>query len=96
MSHKLPALVCKLGVFDGWLVGSSSKRDYDVLVPLSRWQEASQLITADAKPNTFGGWKCQSENAVIDVWPGELTWLAINKPFKQATHIQTGITLIKA
>jgi hypothetical protein len=96
MSHKLPKLVCSLTHnFDAWIVGSaadiknSSPRDYDVIVPFSQWGPASQMIPPDAKPNTFGGWKCMSEGVEVDVWPGELGWLMAKPKSKYVWHPAT-------
>jgi hypothetical protein len=82
MSLKIPKLVSDLSYYhEAWIVGSAANpentepRDYDVLVPFSKWQEASSLIPPGAKPNHFGGWKCISEGVEVDVFPGELTWL---------------------
>lgn len=99
MAHSLPALVCKLThAHEAWIVGSAADpktdhtlpRDYDVLVPFSHWQEAAMLIPPDAKPNTFGGWKCKSEGQEVDVWPGDLGWLLTNSAAKWAWHLRTG------
>ena len=98
----LPALVCKLThLHDAWVVGSAAKpdadlekaRDFDVLVPYSHWQAAAALVPADARPNTFGGWKCQSEEREVDVWPGELGWLMTNHASKWAWHPKSGVYL---
>lgn len=98
--HVLPALVCKLTHgHEAWVVGSaadpdcdqSKVRDYDVLVPLTHWQAAAMLIPPDATPNTFGGWKCQSEGREVDVWPGELAWLLTNSAAQWAWHPRTGV-----
>ena len=82
MSHQNPPLVEKLCHFhEAWIVGSAADptntdpRDYDVLVPLSKWQDAAGLIPSNATINTFGGFKCIEEGIEIDVWPGELSWL---------------------
>jgi hypothetical protein len=67
--------------FGGWIVGSAADpnntqpRDYDVVVPHSRWNAAAFLIPLDAKVNTFGGWKVTVNDIQIDVWPGELSWI---------------------
>lgn len=51
-------------------------RDYDLIIPFSKWFGAAMLIPPDAVPNTFGGWKCKtSEGIEVDVWPGELSHL---------------------
>ena len=100
--HVLPSLVCKLThAHEAWVVGSAAKpdadhatvRDYDVLVPLTHWQNAAMLIPEDAKPNTFGGWKCVSEGREVDVWPGDLAWLMTNRAASWAWHPRTGVRL---
>jgi hypothetical protein len=77
----LPALVGKLAyTCDAWIIGPaaavdadmSTVRDFDVLVPPANWLQAAQLIPPDARPNTYGGWKCQSEGREVDVWPEDL------------------------
>ena len=98
MSHVMPALVCKLAyAHEAWVVGSAAKpevdhaavRDYDILVPMDHWRAAAMLIPADAVPNTFGGWKCQSEGREVDVWPGDLAWLMTNHLARWAWHPRT-------
>jgi hypothetical protein len=69
-------------------------RDFDVLVPFSYWQQAAMLIPPTAVPNTFGGWKCQSEGREVDVWPGELAWLLTNHAARWAWHPRTGVRRI--
>jgi hypothetical protein len=100
MSHFLPPLVHHLTIaHDAWVVGSGARpdadykklRDYDVIVPFSEWQRASLLIPTDAKPNTFRGWKCRSEGAEVDVWPGELGWLITNVKCEWIWHPRTGV-----
>lgn len=44
----------------------------------------------NAVPNTFGGWKCQSEGREVDVFPGELSWLFTNDLAKYAFHPRSG------
>lgn len=77
----LPALAAKLVyTCDAWILGSAaapdadliSVRDFDILVPTANWIQAAQMIPPDAKPNTFGGWKCVSEGRTVDVWPNDL------------------------
>lgn len=80
--RNLPKLVSKIThAHDAWVVGSAanpkniSPRDYDILVPFREWQRAASLIPINAKPNTFGGFKCKSEGYEIDIWPGDLDWI---------------------
>lgn len=102
MSHVMPSLVCKLAyAHEAWVVGSAASpdadhanvRDYDVIVPFEHWRAAAMLIPPDAKPNTFGGWKCISEGREVDVWPGDLSWLMTNKAAKWAYHPRTNTRL---
>lgn len=101
--HKYPALVHKLCYdHEAWIVGSSANpddenpKDFDILVPLSNWQQASLLIPSDAIPNTFGGWKCISGGKEVDVWPGDLAWLLTNDMLKWAYHPRTNTGVEKA
>lgn len=98
--RKLPTLVLKLTHgHEAWVVGSAAApgadlatvRDFDVLVPYGEWQRAALLLPSDAKPNSFGGWKCQSEGREVDVWPGDLGWLLTNKASQWAWHARTGV-----
>jgi hypothetical protein len=92
----LPPLVRRLvyGPCQAWIIGSAAQsdavldrvRDFDVLVPYAKWPEASLLIPAEAKPNTFGGWKCESEGRVVDVWPDDIGRLLINNLTKAVWH----------
>jgi hypothetical protein len=72
-------------VHGAYIVGSFAKKlcgedvdtnDYDVLVPLEKWQTIALLIPQDAKPNKFGGWRFKTdhhgEEVEIDVWPDTL------------------------
>lgn len=101
--RQTPPLVSQLTrLHDAWIVGSAAKketdlsavRDWDVLVPFTHWQQAAALIPKDAKPNTFGGWKCTSGGAVIDVFPGDLGEL-MAAPCKYAWHPKSGTRLTK-
>lgn len=80
--NNLPKIVSKLTHFhEAWVVGGAADpenefpRDWDVLVPLTKWQDAAGLIPDNAKVNSFGGFKIVEDGIVIDVWPGELSWL---------------------
>lgn len=87
MASKLPDIVLALTHnFDAWIIGSAADpkinnpRDIDVVVPHSNWNDAAYLIPKDAIVNSFGGWKFKAENGVeVDVWPGELSWLLVNR-----------------
>jgi len=78
--------------FDGWLVGSSADpdnktpRDYDIVISPANWSKAAQLIPADAKVNSFGGWKCVSEGIELDVWPEDLNQLLSSAMIKFIYH----------
>jgi hypothetical protein len=53
-----------------------SDSDYDLLVPLEKWQIIALLIPHDARPNKFGGWRFNTdkngESVEVDVWPDRL------------------------
>lgn len=79
----LPAVVYQMCVHGAYLVGSYAKyllgdidtkgNDYDLLVPLERWQTIALLIPSNAKPNKFGGWRFYTADAQeVDVWPDTL------------------------
>lgn len=79
----LPRLVYQMCVHGALIAGSYAKsltgekiksNDYDLLVPLEKWQTIALLIPPDAKPNKFGGWRFMTpvvdEGLVeVDVWP---------------------------
>lgn len=78
----LPRIVYQMCVHGALIVGSQAKRlvgeningsDYDLLVPLEKWQTIALLIPDKAKPNKFGGWRFTTQDDVeIDVWPDSL------------------------
>jgi hypothetical protein len=79
----LPRLVYLMCVHGALIVGSKAKwftgdiadpgNDYDLLVPLEKWQTIALLIPDTAKPNKFGGWRFKDEkDNEIDVWPDTL------------------------
>ncbi len=76
--------------YGAWIVGGSANpdalistvRDIDVVVPFSRWNEASSLIPTDAKINEYGGWKFKQRGLIIDVWPEDLSVLMLNHKLK--------------
>lgn len=82
----LPALVYQMCVHGAYLVGSHAKHlvgdidhsgnDYDLLVPLEKWQIIAMLIPQAAKPNRFGGWRFdvdfKGKQVEVDVWPDTL------------------------
>lgn len=102
MSSSLPRIVLALcNSHDAWIIGSAAvpghdkPRDFDVVVSYSNWGPASCLIPPNAKPNRFGGWKCADDGVEVDVWPGELAWLAQNHMFEWAWHPRTGVRFKK-
>jgi hypothetical protein len=78
----LPRTVYLMCVHGALLVGSQAKKlmgediesnDYDLLVPLDKWQTIAVMIPECAKPNKFGGWRFKDDNDnEIDVWPDTL------------------------
>lgn len=80
----LPAVVYQMCVHGALIVGSLAKKmagdqsvkesnDYDLLVPLDKWQTIAMLIPDTAKPNRFGGWRfMDGKGNEIDVWPDSL------------------------
>jgi len=103
MTTPYPKLVAALThMHDAWVVGSAadpgneSIRDWDILVPFSKWNEAAQLIPSDAKLNTFGGWKIKLlDGTEIDVWPGELGQVMQNARAIWCWHPRTNSRLCK-
>lgn len=102
MSKSLPTLVLALTHnHDAWIVGSAADpantdpRDYDVIVPFYEWGKAAHLIPKDATVNSFGGFKCTSDNAKIDVWPGDLGWLMQRPKTSFVWHPATNIRFQK-
>ena len=100
--RSLPPLALKLThMHDAWIVGSAadpcneSPRDYDVIVPFSSWGQACMLIPGDAKPNSFGGFKCIDDGIEVDVWPGDLGWLMQRPKAMYAWHPASGVLLKK-
>lgn len=105
MSRCLPPLVAQLcELHSAWVVGSAADetmdlsvvRDFDVMVPFTAWQQAAALVPKNARPNTFGGWKCKSAGRVVDVWPGELGELLTHNVTKYAWHPMSGTRILKA
>ena len=100
--YPYPRLVIKLAhLHEAWVVGSAAdpakdpaaSRDVDVLVPFSHWPAAALLVPADAKPTMFGGWKFTTDGREVDLWPGDLAWLATNAKFQHAVQLKHGIRL---
>lgn len=56
-----------------FLAGTShSVRDWDVIIPVSRWSEAARIIPYKSQTNTFGGVKIASDGVEVDVWSEDL------------------------
>jgi len=96
MSSKLPPKVAQLlQNFDGWLVGSAADptrpepRDFDILIPFHNWHRACLSVPADAKTNSFGGWKFNVGDVEIDIWPGDLSYMLQGGSTKYAYHLAT-------
>jgi len=99
---KYPKLVTKLTTLcDGWLVGSSANldvkkpRDYDVYIPIDKWQPASNYIPLDAKINTMGGFKVICEGVEVDVWTGKMEDFLSSNYFTYAYNPKTGIRIAR-
>lgn len=100
--RSIPKLVAKLSHYhEAWVVGSAADpnnkkpRDWDVLVPFSKWQDASGLIPENAKVNSFGGFKCVEDDVEIDVWCGELSWIIQIPKCKYIWNPKTGVRFTK-
>ncbi len=92
----LPKIVTQLcHLHDAWIVGrlpereDEEPRDYDVMVTFENWRKAVVLVPADARPNSFGGWKFMDEGRTVDVWPGDMAWVMSNAHWKAAWHPKT-------
>jgi hypothetical protein len=83
ISTLLPGVIYLMCVHGAYIVGSYAKflagedvpepQDYDLLVPLEKWQGISLLIPSTAKLNKFGGWRFICKNGKeVDVWPDTL------------------------
>lgn len=102
MSAQFPRAVIELCYgHDAWIVGSGAfvcdepPRDYDIMVPLSHWKRAALSIPPTARPNSFGGWKFNSDGIEVDVWPGELSDLMQAAPSQAAFHPKSGVFITK-
>jgi hypothetical protein len=88
MTHRkqLPRVVYQMCVHGAYIVGSYARalagtlkrtpRDFDLMVPLDKWQVIALMIPATAKPNKFGGWRFSTDwdkaTVEVDVWPDTL------------------------
>lgn len=94
MKHP-PKLVCALCYgHDAWIVGGAARqedpRDYDVIVSFEEWKGAAFLIPPDAKPNTFGGFKCPTPEGIeVDVWPSDLAKMMAQDEVRHLWHPKT-------
>lgn len=105
MSDFPPLVLALTHHHDAWIVGGAANpeakefRDIDILVPLSHWQAAAALIPKNATVNSFGGFKCVCNDGyadiVVDVWPGELSWVMQHPKAKWAFHPRTGTRLAR-
>ena len=102
MSSQFPSKVSQLlQNFDGWLIGSAANpdnqnpRDFDILIPFHMWHKACLSIPENAIPNSFGGWKFIDNNVEIDMWPGDLSYLAARPRFKYAYHLASDTRISK-
>lgn len=80
----LPAIVYQMCVHGALLAGSLARKiadqdnegefnDYDLLVPLEKWQIVALLIPKNSRPNKFGGWRFRlTDGKEVDVWPDTL------------------------
>lgn len=94
--NNYPELVLKLINFcDAWIVGGAvneeSPKDYDVFVPIRKWQLASSFIPKDAKINRMGGFKCISEGKEVDVWTGQMDDFLLSHIFTTCCQPKYGI-----
>jgi hypothetical protein len=97
-----PDIVRQLTIcFDAFIVGSSPKyllnkvdkcKDWDIIVPLSRWGQAQKLIPKEAIHNTFGGSKINVAHEThygcgifvnVDVWSCDLSEFLISHRDKE-------------
>lgn len=103
MGKPYPATVAKLVTYcDAWIVGSGAKpipdvpRDWDVAVPFFEWNRAAAMIPADAKPNSFGGWKFEEGGCVVDVWPDDIGKIMTNAMTTHVWHPKSGVRFARA
>ena len=81
--RELPALVRSMCFsHDAWIVGGAAvylcglsntyPRDWDVIVPPSRWQAACKSLPYKSQINTMGGVKVIGVGFEMDVWASDL------------------------
>lgn len=83
-----------VGSFAKMLCGEEIQaNDYDLLVPLEKWQTIALLIPESAKPNKFGGWRFlvkgkDTDEIEVDVWPDTLVNYLTNCKTKVVRFVQ--------
>mgnify|MGYP000325991193 CR=1 FL=1 len=92
LSNLSPFIRTLLYVHDGFVVGSgadylignteTSPRDWDILIPLSKWSVAMKSIPKGSASNTFGGIKINIDNVSVDVWSQDLSDYLVNLPVR--------------
>lgn len=101
MAQRLPKLVSKFCNGHGaWIVGSGARdtepKDWDVVVPFNEWKQAALLVPENAKPNSFGGWRCVDHRGNhIDIWPADLGLLMTHDMVTHLWHPLTNTRFIK-
>ena len=88
---------------DAWVVGGAALpdatvvKDWDVLVPFTKWGHAALILKGfPLNLNTFGGFKVVQAGVIIDVWPGDLGDLMARGGFsKAAWHPTSGVRLVR-
>ena len=101
-TYAYPRLVGQLvTLYDAWIVGGAANpqadnvRDFDVMVPYRNWPKASLIIPKNATVNTFGGWKCESDGKVVDVWPDDLDTILNSNLNIYAWHPRSGTRIMR-
>lgn len=52
---------------------SKEDKDIDIAVTLSEWFTLAPFIPKDASPNSFGGWKFNTDEGIeVDIWPEDI------------------------
>lgn len=91
--------------YEAWVVGgaatpnpSTAPKDYDIVVPFQLWHACTPSIPADAKRNSFGGFKFTPPGTdyEVDLWPGDVGWVLCRPKCKFAYHPLTGTLLEKS
>lgn len=104
MARLLPRTVNLLVTnYEAWIVGSYAappderleSSDIDVVVPLSRWPQAVQLIPRGSTMNSFGGFSFQEDGRLVDVWAGDLGFVMCAAQTKWVWQPHAGIRFKK-